>query len=121
MRSLVLPAETTRDNMSAMNVGKEATPCSLILNEIVTNSLKYAFPDSRGGEILVSLNCGAGNVVSLRVADNGIGMPPDFHWQESKSLGLRIVDILTRQLCGDLRQEPGAGADFTLTFVKRDG
>jgi two-component sensor histidine kinase len=99
----------------------QATPCGLILNEIVTNSLKYAFPDSRRGEILVALHGGADNVVSLRMADNGIGLPPGFRWQESKSLGLRIVDILARQLGGSLREEPGAGADFTLTFMKRDG
>jgi two-component sensor histidine kinase len=99
----------------------EATPCGLILNEIITNSLKHAFPNFRSGTVLVSLHCGAGNVVSLRVADDGIGMPPGFQSQESESLGLRIVNILTHQLDGNLRQEPGAGADFTLTFVRRDG
>ena len=64
----------------------EATPCGLILNEVVTNSLKYAFPDSRSGEILVTVHCGSGNVVTLRWPTDGrIGMPSGFHWQESKS------------------------------------
>ena len=96
----------------------QAVPCGLILNELVTNSLKHAFPATRRGEILVSLSCNPGNLVTLRVADDGIGLPPDFDWRQSPSLGLQIVDILTHQLDGELRQEPGPGAAFSLIFQR---
>ena len=96
----------------------QAIPCGLILNELATNSLKYAFPEGREGEILVALHCQGGRV-TLRVADDGVGLPAGFEWRQSKSLGLRIVDILTLQLHGTLEYKPGAGAEFTLSFPKR--
>lgn len=97
----------------------QAIPCGLILNELMTNSLKYAFPESRSGEILVELHSQANSQVTLRVADNGVGLPLGFDWKQSNSLGLRIVQILTRQIKGNLHYEEGAGCDFTLTFAKR--
>jgi pentatricopeptide repeat protein len=95
----------------------QAIPCGLILNELVSNCLKYAFPDQRRGELLVALYC-ADDRVTMRVADNGIGLPPGLDWRKSQSLGLRIVDILARQLMGTVHQESGAGGDFCLTFQK---
>lgn len=94
----------------------QAIPCALILNELVTNSLKYAFPERRDGEILVALHR-LDNQVTLRIADNGVGLPPGFDWRQSNSLGLRIVHILTRQLSGTLDSRSGHGADFSLTFA----
>jgi len=85
---------------------------------ILANCLKYAFPDGRPGEILVALRCEDDDRVTLRVADNGIGLPPGLDWRKSQSLGLRIVTILARQLMGTIQQEPGAGADFSLIFRK---
>jgi len=98
---------------------KQAIPCGLILNELLTNSLKYAFPGGRAGEILVALHCQDNGLVSLRVADNGVGLPPGFDWKQSKSLGLRIVNILASQLNGTVRHEAEGGAGFTLTFAKQ--
>ena len=96
----------------------QAIPCGLILNELMTNSLKYAFPKPRAGEIAVELHESAEGLVTLRVADNGTGFPPGFDWRQSDSLGLRIVGILTTQLNGVLECTAGAGVDFTLTFVR---
>jgi PAS domain S-box-containing protein len=96
----------------------QAIPCGLILNELVSNCLKYAFPDERPGELLVALRCSADDRVTMRVADNGIGLPPGLDWRKSQSLGLRIVNILARQLMGTVHQESGAGGDFSLTFQK---
>ena len=96
----------------------QAISCGLILNELVTNSFKHAFPESRG-EILVELHSPGDGEVALRVADDGVGLPPGFDWRESNSLGLRIVAVLTRQLAGTLVHHPGAGASFTLTFLKQ--
>lgn len=97
----------------------QAVPCALILNELVTNAVKYAFPDHRTGEILVALHeCGEDRI-RLRVADDGIGLPPGFDRTECQSLGLRIVDILTYQLNGTLDAGSGPGADFQLTFMRQ--
>ena len=94
----------------------QAVPCALILNELVTNAVKYAFPDHRSGEIVVALHACGEDRIRLRVADDGIGLPPGFDRTECQSLGLRIVDILTYQLNGTLDIGSGPGADFQLTF-----
>ena len=97
----------------------QAISCGLILNELVTNALKYAFPGSRAGEVLVKLDGSQDGTVELRVADNGVGLPAGFDWKQSHSLGLRIVALLTHQLSGTLRNDAGAGTSFTLSFPKR--
>lgn len=99
----------------------QAMPCGLILNELMTNSLKYAFPETHSGEILVALRSSAEGRVTLRVADNGVGLPPGFDWRKSQSLGLRIVNVLATQLNGILDCSGGGGADFTLTFARESG
>jgi len=93
-------------------------PCGLILNELVTNSLKHAFPGERTGEILVSLRCADGKTVALGVADNGVGLPPDSDEKAATSLGTRIVEILTRQLGGRLDRDSGSGLSSTVTFTR---
>jgi len=95
----------------------QAIPCGLILNELLANCLKYAFPHGRRGEILIALRSDADHI-TLRVADNGIGLPAGLDWRNTKSLGLRIVNILARQLKGAVHNEPGGGADFSLIFQK---
>ena len=71
-------------------------PCGLILNEIVTNALKYAFPGDREGDILVALACADEQMVIITVSDNGAGLPPDVETKRPESLGTRIVEILTK-------------------------
>ena len=81
----------------------------LILNELVTNALKYAFPGSRTGEVLVELDSSDDTVV-LRVPDNGaVGLPPRFEWTQSHSLALCIVALLAHHLCvgSETMPEPG--------------
>jgi PAS domain S-box-containing protein len=94
----------------------QAIPCGLILNELVNNALKYAFPDAATGTIVVALSCNRDNRVTLRVADDGVGMSTAPN--RKQSLGLGIVDVLTRQLGGTIHREPGAGVDFSLAFEK---
>jgi two-component sensor histidine kinase len=96
----------------------QAIPCGLILNELLTNSLKHAFPNERVGEILVKLSWGHGKPVKLTVGDDGVGLPTQFDWKESPSLGLRIMNILGRQLDGTVEREPGAGTVFSLAFSR---
>jgi two-component sensor histidine kinase len=96
----------------------QAIPCGLILNELVSNCLKYAFPNRCRGELLIALGRAENDRVTMRVADNGIGLPPGLDWRKSKTLGLRIVNILARQLMGTVQLGSGSGSDFSLTFLK---
>jgi len=96
----------------------QAIPCGLILNELITNALKYAFPGDRHGEILVSLRCADGRTVSMTVADNGVGMPEGAVEKRPESMGMRIVDILTGQLGGSLDRQSISGVSSTITFTR---
>ena len=98
---------------------EKAIPCGLIVNELVTNSLKHAFPDGRPGEVRVSLET-EGEHARLRVCDDGAGLPPDFDGRRAKSLGLVLVLDLARQLGGELEIQPGAGASFGVMFPLGD-
>ena len=96
----------------------QAVPCGLILNELVTNAVKHAFPVGRSGEIRIVLACGPDDRVRLTVADNGVGITHSPESRKNASLGLRIVDILRRQLDGQVQQEAGTGHSSTLTFPR---
>jgi PAS domain S-box-containing protein len=91
-------------------------PCGLILNELVSNSLKYAFPNGRKGEIVVSLRLTDDDQRELTVEDNGIGLPEGFSLDSTHTLGLRIVNILVKQMEGELRFSSVNGSRFTFTF-----
>jgi two-component sensor histidine kinase len=95
-----------------------AIPCGLILNELMSNSFKYAFPDGRRGEVRVSLQRRK-HWTRLAVEDTGIGLPK-FH-DENKSLGLRIVSILARQLGGSMEITSNQGSHFVLKFAQKTG
>ena len=97
----------------------QAIPCGLILNELVTNALKYAFPGRRSGEIAVGLSCDSEGQVTLRVSDDGVGMPTGS--DTKRSLGLGIVDVLVRQLGGVIQHETGEGVNFSLVFHRNLG
>jgi len=99
--------------LMAMN---RAVPCALILNELVTNALKHAFPDGRSGEIGISLRRQGPGRLELSIQDNGIGCPRGAPARDGKSLGLRIVEILTKQIEGSLEQTDGPGTCFVLRF-----
>ncbi len=94
----------------------EAVPCGLILNELVGNALKHAFPDNAQGEVAVSLHNGEQGVVVLAVCDNGAGLPEGFDWKKSRSLGLRLVQMLAGQLHADVEVNGGAGTEFKIIF-----
>ena len=95
-----------------------AIPCGLIINELVTNALKYAFPDSRTGEVVVGLTA-ENNTYILSVSDNGIGLPEGFDLKGSKTLGLQLVNILVKQLGGTLRTSVKTGTEFRIAFGGR--
>lgn len=95
-----------------------AIPCGLLINELISNSLKYAFPEDRGGEIIIRLVLSPNNTVTLTVSDSGIGIPETLDWQNTKSLGLRIVHNLTKQLKGNILLERDRGTTFHITFPR---
>lgn len=88
----------------------QAIPCGLILNELLSNSLKHGSPAGRELVIRVSLSNQASRCLLLRVADNGIGLPPEEVLRESRSIGIKLVRSLARQLNAEfklLRKSPG--------------
>lgn len=94
-----------------------AIPCGLLINELITNSLKYAFPKDRNGEISVSLHLNDENVVELKVSDNGVGIPSDVDFRKTESLGLRLVTILAEdQLQGKIDLDRSRGTEFIIKF-----
>jgi len=95
---------------------EQAVPCGLILNELVTNALKHAFRDHAGGELAVTLHADPDGTVYLTVRDNGVGLPAD--WRQSPSLGLQLVQMLTRQVRGTLDVRTDGGTAFALTFAQ---
>lgn len=94
----------------------EAIPCGLILNELLTNSFKHAFVDRDRGEVTIDLHKN-GEEVCMRVGDNGRGMPEDLEPETSQSLGLTLINTLTRQLegTGSFR-DVEEGTSFELKF-----
>jgi PAS domain S-box-containing protein len=103
------------DDDVAITVEK-AIPCGLILNELVTNALKYAYPSGSGGTLRVEFKRADEGRLRLAVADDGIGLPPGLNLQETKTLGLRIVSMLVRQLDGELRVNSELGALVEVIF-----
>ena len=92
-----------------------AIPCGLIINELVSNSLKYAFPNGREGEISVEFRPLAKKDVELVVSDNGIGMPDDIDFRNTDSLGLHLVTMLAEdQLDGKIELLGDKGTEFRI-------
>ncbi len=96
-----------------------AIPCGIIVNELVTNALKYAFPDGMGGRIDIDLHPVSDDRVRMAVRDNGVGFPADVDFETSDSLGLTLVRMLADQVQGEVAmQEAERGAEFIMTFRK---
>jgi PAS domain S-box-containing protein len=107
-------------DVDPIEIGIErAVPCALILNELLTNAFKYAFPGGRNGKVRVALHECAPDLLELSVEDDGIGLPAGFLAdRNTQSLGLKIVGILTRQLEGSIEQQVSAGSRVVLRFMR---
>ena len=93
-----------------------AIPCGLIINELVSNSLKHAFPEGREGEIGISIRS-IEDELELVVSDNGVGMPQNLDIRKTESLGLHLVSILAEgQLHGEINLDRSEGTLFTIKF-----
>jgi two-component sensor histidine kinase len=95
----------------------QAIPCGLIVNELITNSLKYAFPD-RNGSIFLSLKEEGCDILCLMVTDNGIGFPKDFNHEESSTLGMKLVKNLALQLEGEVEIDFNPNSNGTKIKVR---
>jgi two-component sensor histidine kinase len=99
---------------------KQATAFALVMNELIANALEHAFQFGRTGQLNINL-AQEGNQVTVCVADNGRGLPPDFDSTRQSKLGLQIVQTLVeKDLAGTLRLEnrPAGGSQAILTFYK---
>ncbi len=92
-----------------------AIPCGLILNELVSNSLKHAFPGDKEGEIRIALTDNDGNITFI-VSNNGVEFPKDLDFRNTESLGLQLVIDLVGQIDGTIELDGSEGTAFEITF-----
>jgi two-component sensor histidine kinase len=94
-----------------------AIHCGLIINELVSNSLKHAFPGDQSGEIRISLRSAEENEFELVVTDNGTGLPKDMDFRNTETFGLQMVNLLVEgKLCGSLKLNHENGTEFQIRF-----
>ena len=94
----------------------KAIPCSLIINELLSNSLKYAFPNGVKGLLRIMMHRNNGHGFVLMLGDNGVGLPEDMDFRNTDSLGLQLVNTLVSQLNGTIELDRNGGATFTILF-----
>jgi two-component sensor histidine kinase len=96
---------------------EQSVPCGLIINELVSNSLKHGFPDARTGLVTIELYPADNKMLVLRVRDNGVGLAANSDVSQPSTLGLQLVSNLAGQLRGQLiLDREGAGASFKIVF-----
>ena len=94
-----------------------AIPCGLIINELVSNSLKHAFPEEKNGEIKISMHPLNKEEIEVIVSDNGVGLPKEVDFRNTESLGLHLVNLLAEdQLHGDIKLDRAKGTSFHIIF-----
>jgi two-component sensor histidine kinase len=93
-----------------------AIPCGLIVNELISNSLKHAFPEGRKGEVGVSLQRVIGDGYMIRVRDDGIGFPEGLDFRRTETLGMQIISTLASQIEASIELTRERGTSFTIRF-----
>jgi PAS domain S-box-containing protein len=106
-------------NVDDVSLGvNTAIPCGLIINELVSNSLKHAFSDGREGEICIEVRVDRDGKHTLMVSDNGVGFPEDLDFRDAGSLGLQLVNTLVDQLEGTIELDRSGGTAFKIMFTE---
>ena len=95
-----------------------AIPCGLIINEVISNSLKYAFPDGRNGRVYINITESEPGEYLLTIGDDGIGIPKEIDFNNAETLGLKLVKILSNQLSGKVNLVRSNGTEFRISFKK---
>jgi two-component sensor histidine kinase len=119
LRDAYQPHGLVRFNLSVEPLELDVTlavPLGLIINEAVTNALKYAFPGDRSGTITLSLHAAEATTYQLEIADDGVGLPPGYDPAQSRSLGMTLMHGLSEQLEGALRISSSPGVNICLVF-----
>jgi len=93
----------------------KAIPCFLVINEVITNSVKHAFPGGRSGEIIIDFKH-INNEYVISIRDNGVGLPHDLDVQKTNTLGMQLINGLIMQLDGKLEIKSNNGTEFIITF-----
>jgi PAS domain S-box-containing protein len=120
-RSYRLRPEAVKINIKVDNVSLPidmAVPCGLIINELASNSIKYAFPADKRGEVNITFGQADAEYI-LCVSDTGVGLPEGFDPEKGKSLGMKLVRMLTEQLGGELECRNGVGTTFEIKFPEQ--
>jgi len=102
-----------------LNIDK-AVPCSLIVNEMLSNSLKHAFPGGRKGVITIDLKSGGDNFI-LTYSDDGVGIPEAITLDRTESMGMQLIMGLTDQINGTIVLDRHGGTKYTITFPASNG
>ena len=98
-----------------------AIPCGLIIHELLSNALKYAFPKGKTGKVSIKIQTVGKNTIKISVSDNGIGIPKTIDFRKAESLGLHLVTILAEeQLQGNVRLDRRKGTKFHITFKSQN-
>jgi two-component sensor histidine kinase len=123
--------DTYRDNLSGIRLTADvgdvylgvdlAIPCGLLINELLTNAVKYAFPEEKTGEIHIGLHPGAGGTIELTVRDDGLGIPEALDIWNTKTLGFQLITgIAQTQLHGELEVIRDGGTEIKVRFKARE-
>jgi two-component sensor histidine kinase len=108
-----------RADISDVAIGvNTAIPVGLIINELMSNALKHAFPDKNKGEIFIRVRKKDRNI-SIIFRDDGVGMPRDMNWRDTRSLGLRMVFSLVEQMKGTIGLDRSKGTEFSMVLEER--
>lgn len=99
----------------------KAIPCGLLLNEIVTNAFKHAFPENRKGNLQIIMSSLEDKNCEIIVKDDGIGIPENFNLEKSKTYGLKLINLMTKQINGTLKIESKNGTEFRIRFSTEPG
>ncbi len=92
-------------------------PAGMIINELLTNALKYAFPEAMAGSIIIRIQKISGRTVEISVKDSGVGLPDSSAMAKSRGFGLSLVNMLVQQLRGKLNIIKNGGTEFRITFI----
>lgn len=107
------------DDMDVVYLGlDESIPCGLIVNELVSNALKYAFKEKKSGKLTIGLH-ETNNQISLNISDDGVGLPAGFSYEKTNSLGIQLVYALLEQLDATMEVHKKNGASFLITFQRK--
>ena len=105
-----IDAEEVPQNINA------ASPCALIVNELVSNALKHGFPEGRNGQLGIDLRRVDGDGYVLRVTDDGVGFPEGLDFRKTETLGMQIVNTLASQIDASIDLAREKGTEFTIQF-----